>query len=187
MGDSPRDVGVQVMEFLSLAAEPASAVRAPSRFTSEQLAQARTLAASSGERALHTLETLSELDPAAFVRCLGTTLHYPILDSASLFKATPLFDRVSLAQALKHEFILLQHGDQLLGVFADPFDPARLARIADALQGAPLYLVHAADLMTCLARHEESFHAVDALDAQADGTNDHNKDTLHSLSLTSIS
>ncbi|MFW0758060.1 GspE/PulE family protein [Pseudomonas sp. H11T01] len=175
------------MERLSLAAEPVSTVRAPSRFTSEQLAQSRALAASSGERALQALETLSELDPAAFVRCLGTTLRYPVLDSESLFKATPMFDRVSLAQALKHEFILLQHGDQLLGVFADPFDPSRLVWIDDCLQGAPLYLVHAADLKTCLARHEESFHAVDALDAQADGANDHKKDTLHSLSLTSIS
>ena len=34
--------------------------------------------------------------------------------------------------------------------------------------GAPLYLVHADDLKAYLARHEESFHAVESLNAQAD-------------------
>ncbi len=96
-----------------------------------------------------------------------------------------MFDRVTLAQCLKREFILLRHDDAVIGVFADPFDSARLAWIDDCLHGAPLYLVHADDLKAYLARHEESFHAVESLNAQADGNTE--IDTLQSLSLTSIS
>ena len=173
------------MERLSLAVEPPLPAPAPTRFSREQLAQARADAAHSGERMLHTLHTLSELPGAAFVDCLGQTLHYPVLATDSLFAATPAFERISLAQAIKREFVLLHLGDQLIGVFADPFDPARLSWIDEALRGAPLYLAQADDLKAYLARHEESFHAVDALDAQAEAGA--SNDSLHSLSLASIS
>jgi general secretion pathway protein E len=173
------------MDRLSLAVEPALLDCVPSRFTSEQLAQARSRAASSGERVLEALGVLCELPPMPFIQSLGATLHYPVLDTDSLFQATPVFDRVTLAQCIKREFILLRHEDAVIGVFADPFDTSRLAWIDDCLHGAPLYLVHADDLKAYLARHEESFHAVESLNAQADVNIE--LDTLQSLSLTSIS
>lgn len=151
----------------------------------ELLAQARATAEQSAERLLDTLQRLSGLSPAEFVCRLGATLHYPVLDSQALFAATPLFDRVSLAQCLKREFLFLEHDGQALGVFADPFDTARLAWIDECLQGAPLYLVEAADLAGFLARHEESFNAVDSLDTESEAVNE--LDTLQSLSLASIS
>jgi general secretion pathway protein E len=173
------------MERLSVVVEPLLAESAPERFSSEQLAQARARAATSGERVLEALGVLCELAAMPFIQALGATLHYPVLDTDSLFAATPVFDRVTLAQCLKREFILLRHNDEVIGVFADPFDPARLAWIDDCLHGAPLYLVHADDLKAYLARHEESFHAVESLNAQGD--THHEIDTLQSLSLTSIS
>ncbi|MBA4359522.1 MAG: general secretion pathway protein GspE, partial [Pseudomonas sp.] len=173
------------MDRLSLAVEPAQLECVPSRFSSEQLAQARALATGSGERVLEALGGLCELAPMPFIQCLGATLHYPVLDTDTLFQATPVFDRVTLAQCLKREFILLRHDDAVIGVFADPFDTTRLAWIDDCLHGAPLYLVHADDLKAYLARHEESFHAVESLNAQADANVE--IDTLQSLSLTSIS
>ncbi|PSS57797.1 GspE/PulE family protein [Pseudomonas sp. BBP2017] len=157
----------------------------PAPLGRELLAQARATAELSAERLLDTLQRLSGLNPAEFVGCLGATLHYPVLDSQALFAATPLFDRVSLAQCLKREFLLLELDGQALGVFADPFDTARLAWIDECLQGAPLYLVEAADLAGFLARHEESFHAVDSLDTESEAVNE--LDTLQSLSLASIS
>ena len=156
------------MDRLSLAVEPALPDCVPSPFSSEQLAQARALAVTSGERVLQALGVLCELAPMPFIECLGRTLHYPVLDTDTLFKATPVFDRVTLAQCLKREFMLLRHDDMVIGVFADPFDTARLAWIDDCLHGAPLYLVHADDLKAYLARHEESFHAVESLNAKAD-------------------
>ena len=133
------------MDRLSLAVEPAQLECVPSRFSSEQLAQARALATGSGERVLEALGGLCELAPMPFIQCLGATLHYPVLDTDTLFQATPVFDRVTLAQCLKREFILLRHDDAVIGVFADPFDTTRLAWIDDCLHGAPLYLVHADD------------------------------------------
>ncbi|HDS1735320.1 general secretion pathway protein E [Pseudomonas hunanensis] len=147
------------------------------------LAKARLEA--SDERLLSCLERLSCDTPAVFTQRLASTLHYPALDSASLFASTPIFEEVSLAQCLKREFVLVQRGADIIGVFADPFDPARLAWIDDNLHDAPLYLAHAGDLAAFLARHEESFHAVDALDQ--DGEPGIETDPLQRLSLTSIS
>lgn len=147
------------------------------------LAQARLQA--TDERLLDCLERLACDTPDTFTQRLGLTLHYPVLDSHSLLASTPRFDKVALAQCLKRECVLIEQGGQLLGVFADPFDHARLAWIDDVLQGAPLYLAHAADLATFLARHEESFHAVDALDHDADASSE--SDPLQRLSLASIS
>ncbi|WP_079227942.1 GspE/PulE family protein [Pseudomonas putida] len=154
-----------------------------SAYPRDLLAQARLQAGD--ERLLNCLERLANETPDCFIRRLGLTLHYPVLQTQALLASTPRFDKVSLAQCLKREFVLIEQGGELIGVFADPFDHARLAWIDDNLQGAPLYLAHAADLATFLARHEESFHAVDALDhdGEASGEND----PLQRLSLTSIS
>lgn len=155
----------------------------PAAFPRELLNQARLQAGD--ERLLDCLQRLAAETPDCFLRRLGLTLHYPVLDSQALLASTPRFDKVSLAQCLKREFVLLEQEGELLGVFADPFDHARLAWIDDTLQGAPLYLAHAADLATLLARHEESFHAVDALDPDAEASQE--AGPLQRLSLTSIS
>ena len=143
-------------------------------------------ASSQGERLIVSLEALSELDPASFILRLGAILHYPVLSSELLFSCRPDFSRVSLAQALKREFLLLHWPDgSEAGVFADPFDDARLAWIDECLQGAPLYLVHPADLAGFLARQEEGFHAIDALGTEHIDSVD--SEPLETLSLTSIS
>ncbi|UVJ46116.1 GspE/PulE family protein [Pseudomonas sp. LS1212] len=179
------------MERLSVAAVPPSAIAIPElettppRFARALLQQAKATAASQGERTLAALETLSTLDPQAFTQCLGRTLHYPVLDSQSLFGTAPVFEHITLAQAIKREFVMVRQGEELIGVFADPFDEHRLAWIDENLRGASLYLAHAADLGAFLARHEESFHAVESLNAQTDTCDVH--EALESLSLTSIS
>lgn len=154
-----------------------------STYPRELLAQARLQAGD--ERLLNCLERLANDTPDRFIHRLGLTLHYPVLDAQALLASTARFDKVSLAQCLKREFVLIEQDGALIGVFADPFDHARLAWIDDNLQGAPLYLAHAADLATFLARHEESFHAVDALDHDAEASGE--IDPLQRLSLTSIS
>ncbi|QXI40705.1 GspE/PulE family protein [Pseudomonas xantholysinigenes] len=147
------------------------------------LAQARAQAGE--ERLLACLERLSGDTPITFTQRLATTLHYPVLATQALFACVPAFERVSLAQCLKREFALVEYEGQQVGVFADPFDSARLAWIDDCLQGLPLFLAHAADLAAFLARHEESFHAVDSLEHEVETGSE--GDTLQKLSLTSIS
>lgn len=167
------------MSEASVAANPIPATG----YSRELLAQARLQA--SDERLLDCLARLACDEPATFTRRLGATLHYPVLDSQALLASTPLFERASLALCLKREFVLVQHQGQTIGVFADPFDHARLAWIDECLQGAPLYLAQAADIATFLARQEESFHAVDALEQDAEPGSE--TDPLQRLSLASIS
>jgi len=174
---------IDVEALAQLRGQPAATLQVTGAYPRDLLTQARLQAGE--ERLLNCLERLSCDAPAMFTQRLAATLHYPLLDTQALFASTPAFAQVSLAQCLKREFALVEHAGELIGVFADPFDSARLAWIDDCLQGAPLYLAHAADLAAYLARHEESFHAVDALDhgteVSAQG------DALQRLSLTSIS
>lgn len=174
------------MDSLSLAVEAVVAVAPmqPQAFADELLHAARQRAASHDETPLEALQALAGLPAEAFLASLGATLHYPVLDGAALFAATPLFERVGLAQALKREFVMLRLGERDIGVFADPFDDARLAWIDECLQGAPLYLTLADDLRAFLAKHEEGFHAVASLQAEAGAGGEH--ESLESLSLTSI-
>lgn len=139
----------------------------PDRLEPAQLHAARERAAASGARLLDALEEQLGLAPAAFTQRLAATLCYPVLAADQLFACTPLFERVSLAQALKREFALVRHAGEPIGVFCDPFDAARLAWIDEQLGSAPLYLVHPADLAAWLARHEEDYHAVDSLAGEA--------------------
>ncbi|MDF3935216.1 GspE/PulE family protein [Pseudomonas citronellolis] len=146
---------------------------------------ARQRAVSQDEPPLEALQALADLGADAFLANLGATLHYPVLSDAELFACAPLFERVSLAQALKREFVMVRLGEREVGVFADPFDDARLAWIDECLQGAPLYLAQVAGLRAYLAKHEEGFHAVASL--QADAVAGAELESLESLSLTSIS
>jgi general secretion pathway protein E len=152
-----------------------------------QLKLARERAAASGRRVLAELEELLGHQSADFVRALGTSLRFPFLDSAALFASVPNFKVIPLAEALNRECAVVRLADGVVGgVFADPFDASLLAWLDARLGGAPLYLVHPADLAGFLARHEEDFRAVDnvttgsELDVQAD-------DGVETLSLVRIS
>lgn len=155
------------------------------RFEATLLRQARERAVAEGGRVLEALEALAGLEPGEFVRRLGTTLLYPVLDGETLFACRPVFERLALAQALKREFAVVRLDEREVGVFADPFDDDRLAWVDACLEGAPLYLVHPADLAGYLARHEEAFHAVESLGADAAGSVE--AEAVETLSLARIS
>ncbi|WP_271409306.1 GspE/PulE family protein [Pseudomonas sp. Q1-7] len=157
----------------------------PERFDTELMRAARTRSAELGHRLVDALDELADLAPEAFARRLGKTLHYPVLAFDALGRGTPLFERIPLALALKREFVLLELDGETLGVFADPFDEARLAWIEEQRQGAPLYLVHPRELAAFLERHEESFQAVDSLQAEAGSVPE--REALETLSLARIS
>ncbi|NMG01150.1 GspE/PulE family protein [Aromatoleum toluolicum] len=159
------------------------------RLDAALLRTARERAATQGRRAIDELEELAGLEPREFVRRLAITLHYPVLGSEQLFASAPDFSKVPLADAIKHEFVLVKRppeaGGGLVGVISDPFDGARLAWIDERLAGAELYLAHPADLSAYLARHEEDFHAIDSL-AEAHEEAEIVED-VETLSLTRIS
>ena len=152
-----------------------------------QLQAARQRAAASGRRVIAELEELLGHPPADFVRTLGACLHYPCLDSATLFACTPDFGAIPLAEALRRECVVARRADGgRMGIFADPFDAGLLAWLDARLAGAPLHLAHPADLAAYLARHEEDFHAVDSV-ATATELDPHADETVETLSLVRIS
>ncbi|NWL77603.1 general secretion pathway protein GspE [Pseudomonas taiwanensis] len=157
----------------------------PERFDTELMRAARKRSDELGHRLVDALDELANLSPDTFAQRLGNTLHYPVLAFEALSRGMPCFERVPLALALKREFVLLELDGETLGVFADPFDESRLAWIEEQRQGAPLYLVHPRELAAYLERHEESFHAVDSL--QAGAGNVQESEALETLSLARIS
>ncbi len=157
----------------------------PERFDTELMRAARKRSDELGHRLVDALDELANLSPDTFAQRLGNTLHYPVLAFEALSRGTPCFERVPLALALKREFVLLELDGETLGVFADPFDEPRLAWIEEQRQGAPLYLVHPRELAAFLERHEESFHAVDSLQAGAGTVQE--SEALETLSLARIS
>lgn len=161
-----------------------AALQPGTRFDAALLAQARQQA---GEqmRTVDALQVLVALEPEVFVQRLGATLHYPVLSCDTLFACNPAFDQLPLAQAIKRDFVMVHLGNTLIGVFADPFDNNRLAWIDARLNGAPLYLVHPADLSGYLARQEESYHAVDSLNADTGDVAE--LEDIETLSLARIS
>ncbi|PCC98517.1 GspE/PulE family protein [Halopseudomonas pelagia] len=154
------------------------------RLDAQLLRSAHACSLVNASRVLEEAEELSGLSSAEFVQRLGATFCYPVLDRSSLLDAVPDFSQLSLAQSLKREFIMVQHGEISIGVFADPFDAARLAWIDQCLAGAPLYLVHALDLADYLARLEDGFQAVQGL---GEGVAIVADESLEILSLTRIS
>jgi general secretion pathway protein E len=162
-----------------------AAAPALERFDTELMRAARNRSIELGHRLVDALDELADLPPQAFARRLGATLHYPVLAFDALGRGTPAFDRVPLALAIKREFVLLELDGETLGVFADPFDEALLAWIEEQRQGAPLHLVHPSELAAFLERHEESFHAVESLQAEAGAMQE--SEILETLSLARIS
>jgi general secretion pathway protein E len=149
-----------------LPAPAARELREPRRLDPSLLAAARSKAAASGRRLLDELDELFGGEAADFLAALGTTLHYRTLPGRELFACQPEFETIPLAEAIKRECAAVRTAEgALLRVVADPFDPARLAWLDERQPSAPLVLVHAADLAAFLARHEEEFHAVDAIGA----------------------
>jgi general secretion pathway protein E len=153
-----------------------------------QLKAAKERASASGRKVVAELEEILGYAPADFVRALSTSLHFPFLDGAALFASTPDFSVISLAEALNRECVVVRSADGgIAGIFADPFDTGLFAWLDARLRGAPLYLVHPADLAAYLARHEEDFRAVDNVATTDNEVEIQADDAVETLSLVRIS
>jgi general secretion pathway protein E len=128
------------------------------------IAEARAQAQRGGKRLLESVEERYGQPPAEFTAALGAALQYPVLTMEALHQLEPAFDLLPFTEALQHECVLLRDAEgNLLLAFADPFD-ARLRAWAGERMRRPVtwHLVHHADLAACLARQEETMHALDS-------------------------
>jgi general secretion pathway protein E len=131
----------------------------------EYLREARERASYSQRRAVEVLEEMMALPATEFAAQLGATLHYPVLDMASLDSLLPDFETISFTEALERECIAFRDADgRLLAVFGDPFDSRLQAWLEEKIRG-PFQRVIArpSDIAAWLARHEEGLHAMDSV------------------------
>jgi general secretion pathway protein E len=116
-------------------------------------------------RLVKLLEERLGADAETFMRRLGITVGYPVLDMQSLHRLQPAFDLVPFNDAIARECLAFREADgALLLVFADPFNAA-LAPWAEEFIRRPFEscLVHATHIAAYLTQHEETARAIDGV------------------------
>lgn len=123
--------------------------------------QAQALAASSGERAITHLETLSQLSPAEFTVHLAQVFSYSKLTFDEMQTFAPDFERINFSESLQKECLVLKDNGAFLLVFADVFDQTLIAWAAEKIKTSfTTYLAHRADIAAFLAKHEDETRAI---------------------------
>jgi len=123
--------------------------------------EARVQSAASGRSLIDLLEERADTAPAQFVRRLGLTLHYPVLDMEELYRLTPAFELLSFPEAVHRNCFVARDGDALVCVVADPFDLALQAWIETRSGSIAWRIAHKTDLAAFFAVHEETLRAID--------------------------
>jgi general secretion pathway protein E len=157
-------------------------------FGFDEVAAAQRAAAGAGRRLLEVFEEGSGLGPQAFQRRLAQTFGFRVLDLVALENLQPAFDLLPYAEAAAREAVVLRDAEAgLVLAFTDPFDNAlQFWAEAHLPADSERVLVHRAELIAWLARHEETLQAMEgALVASAGAAT--NGAHLDDLSLRSIS
>lgn len=153
-------------------------------FSAEEIRAARQ--DPGGGKLIEMLEERAGLAPAAFTDRLAATVDCPALHIDFLQAAEPCFDQLGFGEALRLKCMVLRRADELWVALADPFDGALRDRLATLLDCTPrIGVAHAADIVACLHRYEESIRALDSVAAIADGGT--RGEVLEDLSLKNIS
>ncbi|MYM90382.1 type II/IV secretion system protein [Rugamonas sp. FT82W] len=136
----------------------------PARLDAGLIKAARERARTSGQLLLEVLEETSGLEPTSFVRSLGATFAYPVMDMASLAALTPCFEQLTFAESAQKNCVLVKAEEGLLAVLADPFDTDLQSWLESRCTLAPQWrLAHAADLLAFFAIHERELRALDGM------------------------
>ena len=122
-----------------------------------------------GGRCVDVLEETLRQPPEIFIRMLGNTLHYPVLDMAGLRVLEPAFDLLSYDEAARRSCVAARSGaGDLLLLFDDPFAPELESWANEKIASRFIWtLVHRADLAAFLASHEQTMQLSDAAAASA--------------------
>jgi general secretion pathway protein E len=127
-----------------------------------QIEEARAQATARGSPLIDVLEEQIGATPAQFVRRLGKTLHYAVLDMEGLYRLVPAFELLSFPEAAQRNCFVARDGEALVCVVADPFDLALQAWIETRCGGRLAWrIAHKSDLAAFFAVHEETLRAID--------------------------
>ncbi|MDA8109284.1 MAG: GspE/PulE family protein [Betaproteobacteria bacterium] len=153
----------------------------------ERVARARETAASSRRRPVEVLEEALGLDPEAFVQRLGLAVHMRAISAEALRAAVPAFDLLPFAECAQRSCVLLRDAGGLALVTDDPFSADLRDWAEERIEGSFSWrLAHRGDLAAFLARHEQTLHALDAVQADP-GAAAASDGGVETLSLKSIS
>lgn len=150
--------------------------------------EARERAQITGQRVIAVLESQLGVSPEDFLLRLGATFHYPIMTMAELREAKPATDLIPFTECLRRECAAIRQTDESAPVlvFSDPFNMELVQWAEFAVTPKPrMCLAHSADFGAFLARCEETFRAMDAV--QLDGVDGANVIASEVLSLKAIS
>jgi general secretion pathway protein E len=172
---------------LSAAADILTLTPAPPVLSEETLRLAVERAAAAGRSPLEELAETSGLSADALAEALGTALHYPVLDGATLMTLLPAFDLLGPAEAAQRGCVIVRRKDEYLAVVGDPFR-ASLRGWLELRITQPLmwHIAAPGEITAYLTRHEQDLRAMDV--AQVDATEEGNLATeVENLSLATIS
>lgn len=176
----------------NLAAVPETSKNSATEMLPDTLvARARQLAAQSQRPLLEVLQDHSGLEHEAFLRALGQTLGYPVMQNAEMHALQVDFAAVPFAQCYKFGCIPLRmHGadSRLVLVLSNPF----AGNVTDWLlehvrEPFDLVLGHFADVLAYLSRHEETLNAMDKVMEGISSDAESSASVVEQLSLASIS
>ena len=156
--------------------------------TAQQIASARSAAASTRRRLVEVLEEQLGYAPDAFAGALGATLHLPVIGMDVLRRATPLFDAVPFSECSQRNCVLIRGAEgSVVLVTDDPFNGDLQTWADERIQLQYTWaLVHRGDLIAFLASHEEMLRALDTVHASTGQTADE-RENIEDLSLKAIS
>ena len=166
-----------------------AAVDSPSMSSLDEtlLSAAVTQTQTSGKSTLEFLEERSGLGPVELTAALARSLDYRALTRADLARLDPAFDLLAPAEATKRCCLLARSGKKLLAIVADPFDAATRSwvevRVPQTLEWV---LAPRAEIISYIARHEQSLRALDSAVAGST-TEGSTHGAVDNLSLASIS
>ncbi len=131
---------------------------------------ARAQAVAKGVHVVGLLEEMLGLPQADFMSKLGASVRMPALPMAALSELFPVFELVSLHEAMQRTCLVARDGATVCCVLADPFDLELQAWLQERV-GAPVRwcIAHLSDLHAFFAVHEQALRALDtALHAAPD-------------------
>ena len=156
--------------------------------SAQQVAEARSAAATARRRLIEVLEERLGLKPDEFVATLAATLHLQTVSMDALRRATPLFDRVPFSECSQRNCVLVRSDNGSVVLVADdPFNGDLQTWADERIQSEFAWaLAHHGDLVAFLASHEEMLRALDAVHAGDQIVTD-DREHLEDLSLKAIS
>jgi general secretion pathway protein E len=154
--------------------------------SAEDLRWSREEASRTGKRVVEVLEERLDCGPAEVTARLACTLRLPALTLEAMRAATPAFDLVPYAEAMRRCCVALRAPDgEVTVALGDPYDLDAQDWVEERMAGPFAFAVaHRVEIASCLSEHEERFRALDGVAEDLRGGT--SRDSAEELSFENI-